>query len=157
MTRVMKRRFAMKRMWILLLACLCIGKAGISQSDMGKTLCGMIVTDAYVAEARLRSGDGELSGAVVFTAREGTGAREMEAIVGASASDGEWAAMADYALKGCSAMAGEALLGNLDGSIARGEDGSLTLYVRYELPEGMKAVALSPVGGMADTGDIPLR
>lgn len=141
----MKRGFAVKRMWIALLACLCIAKAGALRDDEGKTLSGMIMTDAYVAEVRLRSNDGEVSGAVIFTTRDGASTW---------AFDGGFDDVHDYMLKGRSAAHGDALLENLDGSIARGEDGSLALYVRYELPEGMKVVSLSPVDG---TADIPLK
>ena len=145
----------MKRVWMVLLACLCVAKVGVLQGGEGKTLCGSIVTDAYAAEARVRSKDGEVSGAVIFTMREGEKASDLEAMMAVSSPDGGFGAVQDYALKGRFPASGEALLGNLDGSIARGEDGSLTLYVRYELPEGMRIVSLTPIGWPAE--DIPLR
>lgn len=145
----------MKRVLIALLACLCIAKVEPMRGDAPQTLFGFITTDTYVAEARIRSSGGEVSGAVIFTAREGGNAGNSKAIATACAFEGGLDAAPDYALKVCSAASGEALLQNLDGSIARGEDGTLTLYVRYELPVGMKIVSLSPVGWTA--AEISLR
>lgn len=155
MMRGMKSGFTMKRVWIVLLVCLCVAKAGVLQAREEKMLSGSIVTDAYVAEARVRSSDGEVSGAVIFTMREGGNASGLEAVSVAFSSDGGFGAVRDYALKGRSAASGEALIKNLDGSIARGEDGSLTLYVRYELPKGMRIISLFPIGRTAE--EIPLR
>lgn len=155
MMHSMKRGFTVKRVWIALLACLCIAKADVLRGGEGKMLSGSIATDAYVAEARLRSSGKEVSGAVIFTVIEGKNADDSMDFASAWGNDGGYDTVPDYALKGYSAASGETLIGNLDGSIARGEDGSLTLYVRYEQPEGMKIVSLSPVGWTA--ADIPLR
>lgn len=139
----------MKRVLIALLACLCIAKVEPMRGDAPQTLFGFITTDTYVAEARLRSSGGEISGAVIFTAREGGIARDSKVTALALMPDGSFDDAVDYALRVCSAASGEALLQNLDGSLARGEDGTLTLYVRYELPVGMKIVSLSPVAWTA--------